>query len=399
MERVVLFAGPAEDPYDPGLRSAVMEPPLGLLYLAAALRRSGSCEAVKLVDAYRDPAEVGRLEETLREFGATQLWVSLMSQDGARCFGGLALRLRERLPHIRLVAGGKFFRNAPLEALRPGWNGFDAIVLGDADLEAERVLACSGVHRCAPLPFVELPYPRRDLVDIRDYAGTRPPHFCVIGARGCVGNCSFCALAQRRPYRRAPAAVALEIEQLIVETGVGCYSIIDDLMPFDPDRFACYTEALGRLPEWVRLDVSWRADRFTPETAAALAAARVRIVRFGIEAIDPDLQRLLGKPCSREQIRNAVRWARAEGLSAATYFMFGFPTDTEESVAELLDFMGELASETPVPPYLGVLRVLPGTGLERIYGPRPARGLPEERMLEVLAGWRRRFPDFFGAGA
>jgi len=300
---------------------------------------------------------------------------------------------------VKLVAGGKYFQNAPPAALRPGWNGFDLIVRGDADLEADRILQALGLYECAALPPIELPYPRRELADVFDYSGSRPPHHCVIGARGCVGGCTFCAIAKRNPYRRDPANVVLEMEQLLAETGVTCYSIIDDLMPFDSGRFDRYGTALNRLPAAVQVDVSWRADRFTSQIAARLAASRVRIVRFGIESIDPQVQTLLGKPCPRSQILAAVRTARDHGLSAATYFMFGFPSDTEDSAAELLDFMLELSAETKAPPYLGILRVLDGTPLHRIYGGQQPPGLPVERMLELLEGWRARFPEFFGVQA
>ena len=399
MERVVLLASPADDCYDPQIRQGVVEPPLGLLYLAAALERAPACEDVRLVDAYRDPSEADHLEETLAQFRATQLWVSLMSVEGPRCLGSRVKQVRQRLPRVKLVGGGKYFENAPAESLEPGWNGFDLIVRGDADLELERILEAQGLYQCSPLPPIELPYPRRELVDLSSYSGSRPPHHCVVGARGCVGGCTFCAIAKRNPYRRDPANIVLEIEQLMAETHVGCYSIIDDLMPFDRGRFERYCAALGRLPSEAQIDVSWRADRFTPEIAEKLAGARVRIVRFGIESIAPEIQKLLGKPCPREQIMVAVRAARAHGLSAVTYFMFGFPTDTRESVEELLDFMFELSAETPVPPYLGILRVLEGTPLHRVYGGQPAPGLPLEEMLELLAAWRARFPDFFGVQA
>jgi len=407
VERVLLFSSPADDEYDPHLRRNVAEPPLGLLYLAAALEGSALCEHYSLVDGYVNPAEADRLEERIRQEGATQLWISLMSSEGMRCFGDRARKIKEKFPHLKITAGGAYFRGLPEESLRSRFPDYDLVVTGDPDLEIDDVLRAEGIFRPKPLvSHVEVPYPRRDRVDLRTYfSAGRPPHHLVIGARGCNGGCTFCAINRRSPYLRTPREVALEIKCLCAATGIKAFSIIDDVTALNPERFDRYEESLETLPSDIQLDVSWRIDRFSEETADRLADARVRVIRFGVESIDPAVQSFLGKSYSAEQIRRCVRWATERSLSPCLYFLFGFPKDTEAGIAGLLDFMEELARETPVPPYLGIIRVLEGTPLMKLYrehgwikNGEPVRGLPLRDLLEVLARWRGKYPDFFYAG-
>lgn len=182
---------------------------------------------------------------------------------------------------------------------------------------------------------------------------------------------------------------------LFEKTAVPFYSLIDDVMSLWPDRFADYERHFRQFPEGMWLDVPWRVDRFSDEIADRLAACGVNIVRFGVESIDPDTQNLLGKSFSKDEVRKAVKCCESRSISPCLYFMFGFAHETEETIAELIDFMAELGTETRVPPYLGIVRILPGTRLASVYrengwmnGGVPRRGVPLPRLLEVLDDWR-----------
>lgn len=395
-ERILLLAPPGEDEYDSGLRQGVAEPPLGLLYLWSALERCPHRPGVQILDAYVDPTRMDDLESIVHSCGCTQLWVSLMSTEGVRCLGDRISRIRNDLPQVKLVAGGAFFRKLPESDLSRFLAEYDLIVIGDADLEVETILTETGVHRCKPLPsYLELPYPNRDGLPLADYAVDRPPRHVVIGARGCAGNCAFCAISTPRPYLRQPREVVLEMRTLFEKTTVPFYSLIDDVMSLWPDRFAEYERHCKHLPAGMWLDVPWRVDRFSEEIADRLAACGVNIVRFGVESIDPETQNLVGKSFSKDEVRNAVKSCVSRSISPCLYFMFGFAHETEETVAELIEFMGELGTETRVAPYLGIVRILKGTRLATVYQENgwmkdgvPKRGVPLPRLLEVLDAWR-----------
>ena len=407
MERILLLATPADDEYDPFLRNNVAEPPLGLLYLWTALEQSGLCEHISLIDAYLQPALADELPKILADRKITQLWVSLMSTEGNRCIGDRLEQIRGLFPSLKMTGGGALFRRMDDGTIGRFLKDFDLIVVGDADLEIESVLRAEGIHRCGPLPSpLEVPYPNRSAVDLSAYfASDRAPHHVVIGARGCIGTCSFCSVSCRRPYLRTPREVVTEIRYLRRSTGIACYSLIDDVMAFSPRRFSEYERHLGSLPEDIQLDVSWRIDRFSPQIARRLASVGVRVVRFGVESIDPQTQNLLGKRFSPAEVKEAARLCRENGLSPCFYFMFGFATDTESKITDLIDFMSDLSQDIPVPPYLGIIRILEGTPLQQLYTENgwleegsPRRGVPMERLLEVLGEWRHRFAGFFEAG-
>ena len=69
---------------------------------------------------------------------------------------------------------------------------------------------------------------------------------------------------------------------------------------------------------------------------------------------------MIGKSITLEKVRNAVECLRRNRMFWSGFFMFGFPTETEEEIIDTLNFLHELK---PNWAYIGIFTPYPGTAL------------------------------------
>jgi len=155
--------------------------------------------------------------------------------------------------------------------------------------------------------------------------------------KGCGRGCRFCLEGQvYRPVRhRSVDALRETVEQLardgekrvgLVGACVSDYPWIGELLRI--------VEANG-----MELSISsLRADSLTEDLASALARGGHRTLTIAPEAGTERLRRVIRKAISDEQILEACRLVRAQGIpNLKTYFMIGQPTETTEDVEAIVD--------------------------------------------------------------
>jgi radical SAM superfamily enzyme YgiQ (UPF0313 family) len=155
--------------------------------------------------------------------------------------------------------------------------------------------------------------------------------------KGCGRGCRFCLEGQvYRPVRhRSVDALRETVEQLardgekrvgLVGACVSDYPWIGELLKI--------VEANG-----MELSISsLRADSLTEDLASALARGGHRTLTIAPEAGTERLRRVIRKAISDEQILEACRLVRAQGIpNLKTYFMIGQPTETAEDVEAIVD--------------------------------------------------------------
>lgn len=355
-------------------------PPMGLAYVAAVLRRSG--HDVAIVDGNALGLDRRRLVDRIARLqpdvvGTTAATPSLhLACDLARA-------VRERLPGSRFVLGGPHGTALPEDTLA-GCDGLDAVVVGEGEPIADRLVrALCGDGDLASVPSIasrlgdrvalnpplppdtdldSLPLPARDLLPNRLYRTIDAwPMTCMIAMRGCPAGCSYCsvpALAGRVMRRRSETAVVAEMEQVARNFGVRHVAFLDDTFTTSREwveRFCELSRAAG-LPGRLSWSCLTRPDLVDDDLLAAMKAAGLRRVEFGIESGSAPVLRDLGKGVRLETIRAAFAAARRQGLVTLGFAMIGGPhetrTEIEATEREVLaldpDFL-QLAFCTPYP--------------------------------------------------
>jgi tryptophan 2-C-methyltransferase len=188
--------------------------------------------------------------------------------------------------------------------------------------------------------------------------------------RGCPGKCIYCADPAAKGNRvrvRPPSTVADEVGKLL-EQGIDVLHTCD---------------AEFNLPEWhaheicremVRRNqgkkIGWYAycspGCFSQELARSMRQAGCIGINFGADSGDDEMLKRLGRDFSSEDIANAIRWSKHEGMAVMLDLLLGAPGETRKSIEKTIALMRR-ADPDRIGVAVGV-RVYPGTTLEAQMG-------------------------------
>ena len=237
--------------------------PLGILYLASAVRAAG--HEVALFDGTFAESE-SAFEQDLREFGPEVVCIaSLVTLRSV----ALKLGAMSRAQGTQVFYGGADPSIDPTAYLKDdevvvrGEGEVTLVELLDAldkqsDLSAVSGIAyctSSGIHETAPHDPIwnldTLPLPARDLVDAVPYWNAwREIHgytsITLAVSRGCPYGCEYCANSAVGPHfrRRSPQNVAQEMKLLEVQSAPDRFRLVDDLEGLGEDWLTELGEAM-----------------------------------------------------------------------------------------------------------------------------------------------------------
>lgn len=336
-------------------------PPIGLLYVAAAAREVEGWR-IKLIDSPALDYDAAQLTEAIAQYwpdlvgiGATTFTYldTLQTAKAAKLvnpavkvlIGGVQPFVFPqetlRQPDVDLILAGEAEDSIGLLLKRSLENGLDD--LSGSDIPGLLVKGDEANEFSAAPPIKELdelPMPAWDLSPINLYSSlvTRyKPITILITSRGCPYRCRYCANSPTGKRWRAHSADRV-VEEMKTCQGLG----IKYLMLYD-ETFTVNKERVlqvcrGILAEG--LSLRWMA-RATPDTVdldglKAMRAAGCDLITIGVEAGSPEVLKRLGRRSSIEEIKRAFGLARTAGLRSIAYFMLGNPGETAGDIDQSL---------------------------------------------------------------
>jgi ribosomal protein S12 methylthiotransferase len=216
-------------------------------------------------------------------------------------------------------------------------------------------------------------------------------------AEGCDHSCAFCAIPQMRGgYRSRPLAdVVAEARQLVAQGVRELVLIAQDSTIWGHDLYgrpslARLLYALQEIPDllFVRLMYSYP----TQVSADLVQAMRdlpvvAPYLDMPLQHAHPDLLRRMGRPFRREKTERVLGMVRdaIPDVTLRTTFIVGFPGETDEHQAALLEFVESMRFD-----HVGVFTYSPeeGTRAEPLGDP-VAPEVKQRRRREVMVLQRR----------
>ena len=193
-------------------------PPLGILYLASYVRKYSSDFEFKALDGYQLPgSRIIECIKQIKQYRPDVLGVSMTTQGAS---GGYTIidQIREQLPDTFIITGGPHPTTLPEESLE--FSSADCAIVGEGEVTFYELLCrlrdnkdwrdLQGVvarsddgkikhngHRTYIMDLDTIPFPARDLIDIRAYPGlhykVRDRDTSFLSSRGCPYHCSYCS--------------------------------------------------------------------------------------------------------------------------------------------------------------------------------------------------------------
>jgi len=376
----------------PRLRYPSGDVPLGVLYLASAVRKKLSITP-DILDLSFSPNPFEELKRRLSENNYQWVGISAMVTM-AKAAREVAQVVKNIQPRAKVVLGGPHPTTLP-EKCSEG--PFDVLALGESeDTLAELVSKNSGdgvagvwfkkngewVKNPLRAPISDLDqiaFPAFDLIELSRYMrlwfqldtiGKPVAGTSVLATRGCPYQCSFCQPTLERLFgkklrKRSPENIVSELAWLKDRFKIQGMVFLDDTLIVDRD----WSKELAQKMVAAKLDLvfgcNMRAELVEQELLLALKEAGLRKIYLGIESCtDRVRNEVLNKKISKEQIESAVAVAKKIGLKVQGYFMIGAPGESKSEVKATIGFGRRLNLDDLT---INITTPLPGTYLYQKY--------------------------------
>ena len=282
------------------------------------------------------------------------------------CMGNEADAIRARFPEVLAISGP---------------HQYEAVV--------------EAVHAAAP------PIPHA-FVDLVPEAGLKltPRHYSYLKiSEGCNHRCSFCIIPSIRGdlVSRRPDAILREAEKL-VEAGTRELLVISqDTSAYGVDvrheakpwkggevraHMTDLARALGQLGAWVRLHYVYpypHVDQVIPLMAEGLV---IPYLDIPFQHASPSVLKAMKRPANEAKVLDRIRdWRRiVPDIAIRSSFVVGFPGETEDDFAYLLDWLEEAQLDR-----VGAFRFEPveGAAANDLPGAVP-EAVKEERYARIM---------------
>lgn len=173
--------------------------------------------------------------------------------------------------------------------------------------------------------------------------------FIIEVSRGCMNRCAFCTASYTKlPYRyyeyeKIIKAIELGLKYTnkiaLLGAQISAHPRFNDIMKYIKNK----------IDNGINIELgisSLRTDAVTPDMIQTLVAGGQKHSTIAIEAASERLRRFINKNLKEEQILNAVKTSRENGLKGLKiYSMIGIPTETEEDIKEFLILAKKIKNE------------------------------------------------------
>lgn len=197
-----------------------------------------------------------------------------------------------------------------------------------------------------------LPLPDFDLFDFSKLQSSQTFTAMAMFTRGCPYSCTYCinnklrALypnANRWLRTRTPENAIVYLRRLReVYPAIRYLRVMDDIFHYSEDWLSEFLPEYKRQFGWP-FAINHRPNRFTPRAAKMLAEAGCYQVYFGVESGNEQVRnQVIGRQMTEQQIKDAFRYARENGIRTAAYNMVGLPHETMGRVLDTIKLNAEL---------------------------------------------------------
>ncbi|MDD5163572.1 MAG: radical SAM protein [Candidatus ainarchaeum sp.] len=349
-------------------------PPVGLGYLASAVRKSHN---VEILDCLKENMNLRDFLGFLQGKKIDLIGFLFFSMNYEQ-IKSYSKAIKEKFPGIFIAVGGPHPSALPRETLEE-IQEIDFAFLGEAELgfaqladvlakkkffpkDLEKVFSLAWRNKgkivLNPKKILEniddVGLPAWDLLKPEAYPQAPHGSFSkqfptapIIITRGCPYSCTFCGgslVSGKRIRYRGLDSVIEEIELLVKKHCIREIHIEDDNFTMNKDFVEKFCKALIKknfgitwaCPNGVRLDT---LDR---ELLLLMKKSGLYVISVGIESGSDRILKSVKKVLTTKQIREKIELIDSIGFDVIGFVMLGFPTETEKEIEKTIDFVCSL---------------------------------------------------------
>jgi radical SAM superfamily enzyme YgiQ (UPF0313 family) len=338
-------------------------PPLGIAYLAGAVRDAGF--APSIIDAHALDLSNDQIVKKLAPTLPAAVGITTTTFNWPTVVD-LAKKIRRAFPQIKIIVGGPHLSILHMPSMTQ--TAFDAAIIGEGEravvelvkrIDAgDNLAGVPGtivregerpVQTTAPNPIENLdtlPLPALDLLPLHRYrALTLPrPFVTMITSRGCPFKCRYCSQAYVGGVYREHGAerVLTEIRRAVTEFGAKEIVFFDETFAVNRRRLFTICETMIKEKIDVRWNIRTRGDILDEPMLRMMKKAGCHSLHIGIESGSDRIQKLMNKNLNLNDIAKTLGAAKRAGLETRGYFMIGFPGETRGEIEQTISLATRL---------------------------------------------------------
>ncbi len=322
----------------PFLDDSKIYPPLGLLYLKAAVNKELPNVNVEITDDYdlKDPAMFDRFDA---------VGVSIMTPQRKEA-NDLLWAIKGRSPNKTVIAGGPHAFHYFTDVEKEAW---DYIVPKDGQRSLVKIL--KGEANRVELDNMDKdtwssqPRPDRtsdaavDLLSSYSYELDGKTASTMLTATGCPEQCTFCEDAMTKVRWSSQESLEAEMDDIKGLGSKGVY-LFDDLFAMSRHKVRPIAEALKERDLVYRCNA--QARYFTQngdEMAKLLSDTGCVEIAFGAESGSQTILNNIQKRTTVEANYKTVEYAKKHGIKVKAFMLLGLPGETRETLADTEAFI------------------------------------------------------------
>lgn len=356
--------------------------PIGLAYIASALRNSG--HEVQVADLCFVHDIEDTLKQSLLRYQPDVIGISFRNIDDVsypRSVSYLPLyreviAVCRRYSNSPVIAGGSGFTIMPDEFMSN--LDIDYGIVGEGEAAIVRLMKYLSVGGSLPQGVVtpingnNRPYrsaewktliPGRDLFNANEYY-EKGGMLNVQTRRGCPFRCIYCSYPRvegARMRSRDPSDVVKEMEEVTGRTGARHFFMVDSVFNY-PREYALRfcREVISR-----GLKIKWNCyanpGLMDPELVDFMLRAGCTGIEFGTDSLVDTLLGNLKKGFTYKQVKEVSRICMEAGMKYCHFIFLGSPGEGIEEATINIERLSALNADSSV--LMAGIRIFPGTGL------------------------------------
>ncbi|MGD2090888.1 MAG: radical SAM protein [Candidatus Aminicenantes bacterium] len=264
---------------------------------------------------------------------------------------------KKRYPHIKTLMGGGIFAG-DLDTRSPAFEFFlaktpyiDKIIVGEGEKLLLKYLQkelpqSQRVYTLTDIDGQTLDLGKAVPPDFSDFELRYYPNMADYTSRGCHYNCRFCAekVLWGRYRSKDPDQVVEELIKLYHLYGRQLFLMSDSLL--NP-VISALANALLESHISIYWDGYLRANKEVcdPENTLLWRRGGFYRARLGVESGSAQVLEAMGKKIMPDQMKTAVASLAHAGIKTTTYWVIGYPGETEKDFQQTLEMLEELKDD------------------------------------------------------
>jgi radical SAM superfamily enzyme YgiQ (UPF0313 family) len=379
--KVLLIYAPYKYPNNQTFKSE----PLGILYIAANLKKHGY--DVKIYDAtinapvkcsdglyyYGGTAE--EIKDVIKSYNPDVVGISCNYSYCSEETLKLASIIKNINSDIKIIIGG-LVPTIYKEKVLQDCNDIDFGLIGESESSFLDLLSSGLINpenidgliyrkgndiitnkKCKFIENLDnLPYPARDLADIKKYMNCKTqlyglgdkPALSLLTSRSCPNQCTFCNmwLVHGKKWRpRSPENVLCELDEMVNKYKAEHIFVIDDNFTFDTQRAKTICEMIIQK----KYNFSWNTPNgISPKTmdlelAKLMKRSGCKSVCIAIESGSEHIRNdVMKKRVTNDHIMNCVNSLNKAGIPVGGFLILGMPGENEFHFKKTIEFVNKL---------------------------------------------------------